>query len=109
MTASVVYVTTANRDEALAIARTLVAERLAACANVLGDVTSVYLWDDAVQEDAEVVVILKTRTELVEAVTRRVVELHSYDCPCITSWPITHGHPPYLGWIAAETKGQNGG
>lgn len=97
------YVTAGSHDDALRIARAVVAEQLAACANVIGGMTSVYRWDGAVQEDAEVVLLLKTRAELVERLTARVVALHSYDCPCVVALPIEGGNPAFLRWIDAET------
>lgn len=98
------YITASNRDEALLLARILVEERLAACANVLGPVTSVYWWDGKVNEEPEVALIAKTRTDLVEAVIARVKQAHSYDCPCVVSLPIGAGNPAFLQWIAAETQ-----
>lgn len=99
-----VYVTAPNRDEALALARSVVGERLAACANVLGDITSVYWWDGKLNEDAEVALVLKTRAERVEALTARLRQLHSYSCPCVVALPITAGNPDFLAWIGAETR-----
>jgi periplasmic divalent cation tolerance protein len=101
--AAVIYITAANRDEALAIGRTLVSERLVACANVLDGMTSVYRWEGELNEDREAVLIAKTRQELADRVVARVRELHSYDCPCVVSWPITKGNPEYLAWIGQET------
>ena len=67
------YVTVGGRDEALAIGRALVEERLAACVNVVeGGVTSIYRWEGAIQGDPEVVLFAKTRRELVERLTQRV-------------------------------------
>lgn len=99
-----IYVTAPTHDEALALAQALVGERLAACANVLGAITSVYWWDGKLNQDAEVALVLKTRAELVEALTARVRELHSYDCPCVVALPIDGGNPAFLSWIVAETK-----
>ncbi len=98
-----VYITAGGRDEALAIGRALVGERLAACANVFDGVTSVYWWQGAVEEDSEAVLIVKTRAELVERLVERVKALHSYDCPCVVALPIEAGNPDYLAWIGAET------
>lgn len=100
-----VYITAADEDEAQKIATTLVQERLAACANILGSINSVYWWDGAVQNGAEVALILKTRKSLFEQLKNRAAELHSYDCPCITAWDVTAGYKPYLDWISAETTG----
>ncbi|MBC7953894.1 MAG: divalent-cation tolerance protein CutA [Rhodospirillaceae bacterium] len=99
-----IYVTAPNRDEALSLARMLVEERLAACANVLGPITSVYWWDGKLNEEAEVALIAKTRTDLVDSVITRVKQAHSYDCPCVVSLPIDAGNPAFLQWIAAETR-----
>jgi periplasmic divalent cation tolerance protein len=97
------YVTAGSREEALAIGRTVVEERLAACANVLDGMTSIYWWQGALQQAGEAVLILKTRTELLERLTARITELHSYDCPCVIALPIAAGNPSYLDWIARET------
>ena len=103
MAQSLIYATTASRDEALAIARELVESRLAACANVLAGTTSVYHWQGEVCEEGEVSLILKTRDDLVDRVVEKVRELHSYDCPCVVSLPISGGNAAFLQWIEAET------
>ena len=100
---SLVYVTFASRDDALRLGRVVVEERLAACANVFDGMTSVYRWEGTVREDQEVVLILKTRTELVGSLTERVRQLHSYDCPCVVSWRVEWGNLDYLRWIENET------
>jgi periplasmic divalent cation tolerance protein len=100
-----VYITAESRDEAVAIGRALVQERLAACANVIDPVTSIYWWEGAVQEDAEVVLVLKTQADLVTPLTERVKALHSYACPCVVALPIDGGNPAYLQWIADQTTG----
>ena len=98
-----IYITAENTDEARAIGRALVDARLAACANVLGPMTSIYRWEGAVQEGEEAVLIAKTTAALVEALTAKVRELHSYDCPCVVALPVEDGNPAFLDWIAAET------
>jgi periplasmic divalent cation tolerance protein len=103
MTAAIAYVTAASKDDALRIARTLVDERLAACGNVLDGMTSVYRWQGAIETAHEAVLIVKTRAELIPRVIERVRELHTYQCPCVVSWPIVAGNPDYLQWIADET------
>lgn len=104
MTSTMIYVTTSSREEALRIGRHIVAERLAACANVLPGISSVYRWQGEVQEEGEAALILKTRSDLVEPLTARVKDLHSYDCPCVVALPITSGNPDFLQWIAEETR-----
>ena len=96
------YMTAGDREEALALARMLVGERLAACANVLGAATSVYRWDGSVQEESEVVLVAKTVEDRVEAVARRVREAHSYDSPCVVALPISGGDADFLAWIRDE-------
>lgn len=103
MTAMLMYATAPTKDEAQRIARTVVDERLAACANVIAGVSSMYWWEGSVQEDVEAVIIMKTRADLVEALTSRVRDLHSYQCPCVVAVPITGGNAEFLHWIAAET------
>lgn len=98
------YVTAPNRDEALKLAATLVEERLAACANVIDGVTSLYWWQGAVQHEPEASLILKTRADLVEALKRRVCELHSYTVPCVVAWPIAAGNETFLDWVRSETR-----
>ncbi|HSV28066.1 MAG TPA: divalent-cation tolerance protein CutA [Candidatus Omnitrophota bacterium] len=101
---SLIYVTAPSREEALKLARAVVEERLAACGNVLGAIESVYWWDGKLNQEPEVALILKTRADLVEALTARVRELHPYECPCVVALPIAAGNPAFLAWIAAETK-----
>jgi periplasmic divalent cation tolerance protein len=98
------YITAGSRDEALAIGRALVEARLAACANVLDGMTSVYHWRGAIEQAKEAILIVKTRAELVGPLTERVRALHSYECPCVVALPITDGNPAYLAWIDAETR-----
>ena len=98
------YVTAANTDEADTIARTLVGERLVACANVLGPMRSFYWWDGQVQDDAEVALVLKTQRNLIDAATARIKALHSYDCPCVVALDITGGNADFLTWITNETR-----
>ena len=100
--ASLLYVTCANAAEAKAIAHTLVADRLVACANILGPMTSVYRWEGAVTEDEEVAMILKTRRDMTVHVTERIKDLHSYDLPCVVSLPIQGGNLDFLAWLNGE-------
>ena len=103
MSFATIYVTASSLDEARNIARTVIDERLAACANILGNVTSVFQWDGAMQEEREIAMILKTRRDLVSALAERIKKIHSYDCPCITAHDIIDGHSGFLSWVAAET------
>jgi periplasmic divalent cation tolerance protein len=91
------------REDALAIARALVAERLAAAVNIQ-DVHSVYRWQGTIEEASEVLLIAKTRAALVPALSARVVALHSYQCPAVVAVPICGGNPDYLPWIEEQTS-----
>jgi len=104
MPMEMIYFTAANRQEVLQIGRALVEDRLVACVNVLGEITSLYRWEGAVQEETEVAAIAKTSSENVPRVIERVKSLHSYTCPCVVSWPIQAGHPAFLQWIEDETR-----
>jgi periplasmic divalent cation tolerance protein len=99
-----VYIVAADAAEALKIADALVAERLAACVNVLGGVRSVYRWRGRIERAEEIALIAKTRADLFDRLAARVRELHSYDTPAIVAWPITSGDAAYLDWIARETS-----
>ncbi|HYH17174.1 MAG TPA: divalent-cation tolerance protein CutA [Azospirillum sp.] len=98
-----VYMTAASREEAARIGRALVEERLAACVNILGGMTSIYRWEGAVETAEETVFIAKTRRDLFEPLAARVRELHSYSVPCIVELPVERGNPAYLDWLRAET------
>jgi periplasmic divalent cation tolerance protein len=99
-----VYVTTASAEEAERIGRALVDERLAACANVIPGVVSIYRWEGAVQRDHEAALVLKTRAALFERIAARVRALHGYEQPCIVAWPIAHVDPGYRRWLEQETE-----
>ncbi len=103
MSFSLIYVTAPGVEEARAIGRALVEARLAASANVIAGVSSVYWWDGQVRDGEEALLIAKTRADLADAAIAAVRARHSYDCPCVVALPITAGNPDYLDWLAAET------
>lgn len=103
--ARLVYITTDGPEEAKSIGRALVEARLAACVNILDPMTSMYWWEGKVEEGRETVLIAKTRADLVAALTDKVIELHSYDCPCVVALPVSAGNPGFLDWIVSETDG----
>jgi len=72
--------------------------------NILDNMQSIYRWEEKIQQDTEVVIIAKTTDDLVSALIDQVKLLHSYDCPCIVSLPISDGYPPFLDWVQAEVK-----
>jgi periplasmic divalent cation tolerance protein len=99
------YITIGNREEARAIAAALLQERLVACTNMIDGVESQYWWEGKIAADREVLLIAKTRADLVDAAIARVKALHSYKVPCIVALPILAGNPAYLDWITTETRG----
>jgi periplasmic divalent cation tolerance protein len=101
-----IYITMNGADEARRIGRALVEARLAACANIIDPMTSVYWWEGKVQEGRETVLIAKTTAAQVDALTQKVRELHSYDCPCVVALPVDGGNRAFLDWIAAETRAE---
>lgn len=98
-----IYLTASSPEEARRLADALVGERLAACVNILGAIESVYRWQGAVVSDIETGLLAKTTVDRVEAVSRRIAELHSYECPCVVSVPIDGGNPEFLKWISKNT------
>ena len=94
-----VYAIFADGDEAERIGRAVVEERLAACANLLGPVRSIYRWQGAIESADEVAAIFKTTERQAEALTARIAALHSYDVPCIATWPIEQTVGSYAAWV----------
>lgn len=105
----VVLVTASSPDEAARIGRALVDERLAACANLVSPVASRYWWQGKVEEAAEALIILKTRQDLLDRLTRRVLALHSYTVPEVIALPVVGGNPDYLAWIDESVASGGGG
>lgn len=103
MSSCIVYMTAETLEQAREIGRGLVEARLAACVNIIDGMTSMYWWQGKVEEGTETVMIAKTQTNLVDRLTTKVRELHSYGCPCVVSVPIDGGNPEFLDWIRAET------
>lgn len=97
-----IYVTAPDETVARHLAVTLVEERLAACANILGPISSVYWWDGKVNCEAEIAIFFKTMGSSVAALSERAQALHPYECPCIIALPICGGNPDFLRWIATE-------
>ena len=91
-------------DQAPDLARAIVSARLAACVNVVGGVRSIYTWKGEVCDDAEALMVAKTRAELFEALWQKIVELHPYEVPEVIALPIAAGHAPYLAWLEESTR-----
>lgn len=89
-------------EAAAAVARTLVEEQLAACVNIVAGVRSIYRWQGAIVDDAEVLCLIKTTRDRVEALTARLVALHPYEVPELITLPVDGGNAPYLAWVLAQ-------
>ncbi len=100
----VVFITAPGEEEASKIARSIVEIRLAACVNIVKNVRSIYRWQGNIQDDSEVLMVVKTRKELFSDLTAKVKELHSYSVPEIIALPIVDGSKDYLQWLAESTR-----
>ncbi|XP_073417432.1 protein CutA isoform X6 [Dendrobates tinctorius] len=96
---SAAYVTCPNETVAKDIARGLVERKLAACVNIIPQITSIYEWKGKIEEDSEILLMIKTRSSKVPAVTDYVRSVHPYEVCEVISVPIEQGNPPYLSWI----------
>ncbi|MBV9304294.1 MAG: divalent-cation tolerance protein CutA [Acidobacteriaceae bacterium] len=100
--AVVVLCTCGKENEALKIANAVIEERLAACANVLPPLQSVYRWQDKIETAQEILILIKTTREHFPAVRDRLAELHTYDTPEIVALPIIDGSEKYLAWLREQ-------
>ena len=100
----IVYVPCGTLEEARKIGRDLVEQRLAACANILPKMKSLYAWQGRLVEEDEILLLMKVRSEKLPSVRDRITALHSYECPCIVSWALQSGNTPYLQWLRDATE-----
>jgi len=100
----VVLVTCGSEEEALKIANALVEERLAACANLISPIRSIYRWEGKIWDEKEWLLIIKTQSHRFGELEKKVKSLHSYSVPEIVSLPIAEGSPPYLNWLVEMTQ-----
>ena len=105
MKAIFVYVAAPNKAEARDIARAAVEARLAACANIVPGVTSLYRWKGKIAQGREVVLLLKTRKNHFKALSALIRQRHSAQTPCIVALPLHDGDKEFIKWIFAETGG----
>ncbi|KAI9142841.1 CutA1 divalent ion tolerance protein-domain-containing protein [Paraphysoderma sedebokerense] len=102
--ARVVYCTVPNEKAAQEIGSNLVSKKLAACVNIVPKVTSIYYWNDSIQKDEELLLIIKTRGTLIDELSRYIIQTHPYDTPELVSMKIEEGNQRYLNWIHGSTK-----
>ena len=100
---SIIISTLPQKDMAKQIAKVLVEQRLAACVQMF-PIESVYLWKDEICEDGEILLFIKSRTDLFDKIVSTIREVHPYDVPEIVQTPISNGLPEYLKWIGELTK-----
>ena len=103
----IVLMTISNKQEAIKIVRTLLKERLIACANIIDPVSSFFWWNKKIEEEKEVLVIMKSHNELFNKLSKIIKDLHSYHVPEILAIPITKGSQPYLDWLKASLEPVN--
>ncbi len=96
---SMVYTTCPTLAVAEAIAETLVRQKLIACANILPAMRAIYVWQDALQKDDEVVMLLKTQSIHTDKVVNKVVELHPYDTPAVLVLPVSNAAAGFANWV----------
>jgi periplasmic divalent cation tolerance protein len=97
------HVTMPDKERATALARALVDEGLAACVNIVPGVRSIYQWDGRLQEDDEVLCLVKTRPSVFDRARARILELHPYEVPEILAFSVDDGSPAYLDWLKRST------
>lgn len=100
----IVVLVTCPRDLSKEFAKKIVGERLAACANIVREVESIYWWQGNLEDEKESILILKTRSILFEALQEFIQSIHPYDNPEIIALPIANGAPKYLDWLRQETQ-----
>jgi len=100
----VLFITTANTDEAQRIAKVLLNERKAACVNIVPRISSLFWWQDKLDSAQESLLIIKTKASVLNEIVRLVREIHSYDIPEIIALPIIGGNQDYLEWMGKEIK-----
>jgi periplasmic divalent cation tolerance protein len=101
-----VVTTTENREDAQRIARTLVEQRLAACVQILGPITSTYWWKEAVEIAEEWLCLIKSREDRYRELEQTIRDLHPYEVPEILAMPVLAGNPSYLQWLTNELRAE---
>lgn len=99
----VVFITASNEDEAVMIGKAILEDRLAGCINIVRDIRSIYIWKGKIEDEKEVLMVVKTRKHLFNALTEKVKRIHSYTVPEIIALPITEGSEDYMKWLKEVT------
>jgi len=99
-----VLMTTATREEAEKIARSLLNQKLIACANIVGPVSSLFWWKEKISQENEFLVLMKTSAELFEKLATTIKQMHSYEVPEIIAIPIAKGEQTYMKWLSSSLR-----
>lgn len=99
-----VLLTAPNADQAAELAHALVEARVAACVNIVPGLRSIYRWEGAVEDQAEVLMVVKTAADRFEALQQKVLALHPYEVPEVLRLDVAEGHLPYLDWVRDSTR-----
>ncbi|CAO2608878.1 Protein CutA, partial [Lemmus lemmus] len=101
---SAAFVTCPDEKVAKKIAREVIEKRLAACVNLIPQISSIYEWKGKIEEDSEVLMMIKTQSSLVPALTEFVRSVHPYEVAEVIALPVEQGNPPYLHWVRQVTE-----
>jgi len=101
-----VYSTFPHREEALSISRKLLEQQLIACANIIPSITSLYHWQGNLCEETEVILIAKTTASKRHQAMQTIIQLHSYDIPCVVMFPLAEVAPDFLRWVGQQCANQ---
>ena len=99
MNLSILYVTCKDKEQALQIGRVLVQEKFAGCVNILENMTSIYPWKGEIEVSSEAILLVKTFDSQLESARKKILELHSYEIPCILTIPVSNADQEYLDWL----------
>ncbi len=100
----IVFCTVPDSECARLISRELVEGKLAACSNIVPGIQSIYTWENELQDDHELLLVIKTRTDLFDELQKKIVQHHPYTVPEIIALPIIKGNSEYLKWIDENVK-----
>ncbi|MEI8377894.1 MAG: divalent-cation tolerance protein CutA [bacterium] len=100
----IILSTTPNIDKAKTIAKALVETKLAACINIVPKVISIYEWENAIQNDEEAMMIIKTSDEMAEKAKNKILELHAYTLPEVIFIDINDGNKDYIDWVSNQVQ-----
>ncbi|MBS7636799.1 divalent-cation tolerance protein CutA [Candidatus Bathyarchaeota archaeon] len=100
----IVLTTTSSKEEAEKIAHALLAERIIACANIIGPVHSLFWWQNKIDTAQEHLILMKTKKDLFAKLAEKVKAIHSYQTPEIIALPMVEGFEPYIEWLNSNLQ-----